>query len=381
MTSTASIPFIDLGAQRRRLGERIDKALLSVVDEGNFILGPQVRQLEEELATYCGAQHAITCANGTDAIGLPLMALGLKPGQAVICPSFTFASTAEVVAWLGAVPVFADVLPDTFNLDPEGLAVALRTAREEGLEVRGVIAVDLFGQPADYDPIEAFCEQNGLFLISDSAQGFGSVYKGRRSGTIGKVATTSFFPAKPLGCYGDGGALFTDDEEIAATIRSLHVHGKGSDKYDNIRIGMNSRLDTVQAAILLEKLAIYDEEIDARQSVADRYREGLGDRAVTPVVMEDCLSVWAQYVIRVEPGRRDFLQAHLKDKGIPTAIYYPRPLHQQTAYRDFPVAGGKLEVSDRIAGEVLALPMHPYLEENDQARIVEATRNGLSANR
>lgn len=372
MSGTGPIQFIDLGAQRRYLGSKLDKAILSVVDEGNFILGRQVKELETELAAYCGAKHAITCANGTDAIGLALMALGLKPGDAVICPSFTFASTAEVVAWLGAVPIFVDVLPDTYNLDPDQLPLALDTAREAGLTVRGVIAVDLFGQPADYDHIEPFCSENGLFLIADSAQGFGSVYKGRKSGRIGTVSTTSFFPAKPLGCYGDGGAIFTDDDALADTMRSLHVHGKGSDKYDNVRIGMNSRLDTMQAAVLLEKLAIYDEEIVKRQSVAKRYAQSLSGQVVTPVVMDDCTSVWAQYVIRTDADRRAPLMAHLKENGVPTAIYYPRPLHRQTAYARFPVAGGRLETSERIANEVLALPMHPYLEPDVQKTVTAA---------
>ncbi len=376
---SGKIEFIDLKAQRRRLGARLDAALMAAVDEGNYIMGPQVKAFEEKLAAFAGAKHAIGCANGTDAIGLALMALKVRPGDAILVPSFTFASTAEVVAWLGATPVFADIDEATYNLDPASLVRALATAKEQGLRPVGVIAVDLFGQPADYDPIEDFCQANGLWLIADSAQGFGSEYKGRKSGTIGTFATTSFFPAKPLGCYGDGGALFTADDDLAKVIRSLHVHGKGSDKYDNVRIGVNSRLDTLQAAILIEKLAIYAEEIDARQVVANRYNEALRDVAAVPVVMPDCLSVWAQYTIRVPAAQRAAIAEGLKAKGVPTAVYYPKPLHQQTAYKGYPVAGNGLPVSERVCHEVLSLPMHPYLDTTTQDRIVEAVRETLAA--
>jgi dTDP-4-amino-4,6-dideoxygalactose transaminase len=371
------IEFIDLKAQRRRLGAKLDAAILRAVDEGNYILGPQVGEFEEKLAAFAGARHALACANGTDAIGLSLMAMGLRPGDAVIVPSFTFASTAEVVAWLGATPVFAEVDDRTYNLDPAGLDAAYAAAVDAGLKPRALIAVDLFGQPADYAPIEAFCAARKLFLIADSAQSFGCVYKGRRSGTIGLFATTSFFPAKPLGCYGDGGAVFTADADLAAAINSLKVHGKGADKYDNVRIGMNSRLDTLQAAILIEKLSIYAEEIESRQRVATRYSEGLKDVAVTPLVPEGCLSVWAQYTLRIPAQRRPGFIAALKGAGIPTAIYYPKPLHQQTAYRRYPVAKGGLPVSERIATEVVSLPMHPYLEASVQDRIIDAARAAL----
>ena len=265
------IDFIDLKAQRLRIGKAMDDAILAAVHEGNYILGPQVKQFEIELAKFCGAKQAAGCANGTDAIALCLMAIGLKPGEAVICPSFTFAATAEVVAWLGATPVFAEIDEATYNLDPKGLPAALEMAKRSGLKPRAVIAVDLFGHPADYDAIEAFCKENKLLLISDSAQGFGGTYKGRTTGAIGDFATTSFFPAKPLGCYGDGGALFTANDEHFAIIRSLQVHGKGADKYDNVRIGVNSRLDTLQAAVLLQKIAVYADEIEKRQIVAARY--------------------------------------------------------------------------------------------------------------
>jgi dTDP-4-amino-4,6-dideoxygalactose transaminase len=374
---TPKIEFIDLKAQRQHIGPAMDEAILKVVHAGNYILGPEVKEFEGKLAAFCGAKHAIGCANGTDAIALCLMALKLRPGHAVICPSFTFAATAEVVAWLGATPIFVDIDEATYNMDPKALSLAMDTAKHAGLEVKALIAVDLFGQPADYDAIEAFCSDVGVALIADSAQGFGGSYKGRVAGSIGDFATTSFFPAKPLGCYGDGGAVFTRHDEHHATIRSLHVHGKGTDKYDNVRIGVNSRLDTVQAAVLLQKLAVFAEEIDRRQIVADRYKAGLADVVVAPEVMDGCVSTWAQYVIRVPAARRDGFIAQLTAKGVPTAVYYPKPLHQQTAYGRFPVAGNGLPVSERVAHEVVALPMHPYLDEATQGYIIEAVREAL----
>ncbi len=376
--ASAPIAFIDLAAQRRRLGERIDQAISRVVDHGGYIIGPEVRRLESELAAFCGAKHVISCSNGTDALVLPLRAKGIGPGDAVFCPAFTFAATAEVVAWVGATPVFVDICADSFNMDAVSLEAAVVTARRAGLRPAAVIAVDLFGQPADYDAIEPVCIREGLWLMADSAQGFGSVYRGRRSGTIGLAATTSFFPAKPLGCYGDGGAVFTEDDQLAETMRSLRVHGQGADKYDNVRIGMNARLDTIQAAILLEKLSIFSDEIIARNQVARRYGEALADVAIVPRVASDMTSVWAQYTLRLPAGRRDAVAAKLKAVGVPTAVYYPKPLHLQTAYRGFPVADGGLPVSEAIAAEVLSLPMHPYLDEVTQNRIVSAVRKALS---
>ena len=374
----APIAFVDLAAQRRRLGSRIDEAILRVVDHGGYIMGPEVRALEADLSAFCGARHVIGCANGTDALGLVLMARGVTRGDAVLCPSFTFASTAEVIAWVGATPVFVDVHPDTFNMDAASLETGIATARAAGLTPAAVIAVDLFGQPADYEAIEPVCERHGMWRLADAAQSFGAVYRNRRVGTIGAATSTSFFPAKPLGCYGDGGAVFTDDDQLAAVLRSLRVHGQGTDKYDNVRIGMNGRLDTLQAAILIEKLEIFPDEIAARQAVAARYSTALGDVAVVPMVPEGSTSVWAQYTLRVDGGRRDGLAARLKSEAIPTAIYYPKPLHRQTAYRDFPAAGGALPVSDRLAGEVISLPMHPYLEPDVQDRIVDAVRLALA---
>jgi dTDP-4-amino-4,6-dideoxygalactose transaminase len=372
------IQFIDLGAQRRRLGTKIDEAVARVIDSAAFIMGPEVGRLESDLAAFCGAKHVVSCASGTDALALVLMAKEVRPGDAILCPSFTFAATAEVVAWLGATPVFVDVHEDTFNIDPASLEAALKTARAKGLNPVGVIAVDLFGQPADYGAIVPFCEREGLWLLDDAAQGWGGTYKGRRIGTFGAATATSFFPAKPLGCYGDGGAIFTDDAELDSVLRSLRVHGQGADKYDNVRIGMTGRLDTIQAAVLIEKLKIFEDEIAARNKVAGRYNEGLAEVAAVPFVLEDCVSTWAQYTIRVAPERRDALAATLKTQGIPTAIYYPRPLHQQTAYKAYPVGGNGLPVSDRIAREVISLPMHPYLDEPTQERIIGAVRAALA---
>jgi len=302
------------------------------------------------------------------------MAKNVRPGDAILCPSFTFAATAEVVAWLGATPIFVDVRDDTFNMDIESLEAGLRTAREKGLRPVGVIPVDLFGQPADYDAIEPFCVRESLWILSDAAQSFGATYKGRKIGTIGLATSTSFFPAKPLGCYGDGGAIFTDSDELAEVLVSLRIHGQGADKYENVRVGMNGRLDTMQAAVLIEKLKIFPDEIIARDRIARRYNEALRDVAIVPEVMEGATSVWAQYTLRVPGFDRGAFQAGLKDKGVPTAIYYPKPLHQQIAYRRHPVAGNGLPVSDRIAHEVISLPMHPYLDEETQNRVIEAVR-------
>jgi len=373
----APIPFIDVVAQRRRLGRSVDEAIARVLGHCQFILGPEVRALEAELAAFCGARHAVSCASGTDALVLVLMAKGLGPGDAVICPSFTFTATAEVVALVGATPVFADVEAASFNLDPESLRRACATARQVGLRPRAVIPVDLFGQPADYDRIGAVAEAEGLLVLDDAAQGFGATYKNRRIGALAPATATSFFPAKPLGCYGDGGAVLTDDEELAQVMRSIRVHGEGRDKYDCVRIGLNGRLDTIQAAVLIEKLKIFPEEMVARERIARRYSAGLADVATVPKLAPGSTSVWAQYTIRLAPGRRDGLAAALKAQGIPTAIYYPTPLHRQEPYRSFPVAEGGAPVSERLAEEVISLPMHAYLDEATQDRIIAAVRGAL----
>jgi dTDP-4-amino-4,6-dideoxygalactose transaminase len=373
----APIPFVDVAAQRRRLGARIDAAIARVLAHCQFIMGPEVTALEENLAAFCGARHALGCASGTDALLLALMAKGIGPGDAVICPAFTFCASAEAVVLVGATPVFADVDAATFNLDPTGLDAALVAARRAGLSPKAVMTVDLFGLPAAYDAIAPIAAAHGLVVIADAAQSFGAVYHDRRVGTLAPVTTTSFFPSKPLSCYGDGGAVFTDDDDLAALMRSLRVHGQGADKYDNVRIGINGRLDTIQAAVLIEKLEIFAEEIAARETIARRYEEALRDLAIVPRVPEGLTSVWALYTIRLPSGTRDGVMAALAAQGIPTSVYYPKPLHRQVAYRHYPAAGNGLPVTDRLADEVLSLPMHAYLDEPTQDRIVAALRAAL----
>jgi dTDP-4-amino-4,6-dideoxygalactose transaminase len=371
------IPFIDVAAQRRRLGKAIDEATTRVLNHCQFLMGPEVLTFETELAAFCGAKHAVSCSSGTDALIMVLMAKGIGRGDAVFCPTFTFCATAESVALVGAAPVFVDVHADTFNIDVASLKSAIATAKSRGLKPKAVIPVDLFGLPADHDAIAEIARSENLFILDDAAQGFGGSYKGRAVGTLGHATATSFFPAKPLGCYGDGGAILTDDDELLAVLKSVRVHGSGSDKYDNVRLGLTARLDTIQAAVLIEKLKIFRDEIETRNRVAARYNDALKDVATIPVVPEGYISVWAQYTIRLAPGRRDALARALQAEGIPTAIYYAKPLHQQTAYRDFPVAEAGLAVSERLADEVISLPMHAYLDEATQDRIVDAVRRAL----
>jgi len=371
------IPFIDVAAQRRRLGRSVDEAIGRVLGHCQFILGPEVRALEVKLSEFCGARHVVTCASGTDAMVMVLMARGIGPGDAVICPSFTFTATAEVVVLVGATPVFADVEEGSFNLDPASLQRACAAAREAGLRPKAVIPVDLFGQPADYNRIMPIAERENLFVLDDAAQAFGATYKNRRIGVLAPATATSFFPAKPLSCYGDGGAVITDDDELAQVIRSLRVHGEGRGKYDCVRIGLNGRLDTIQAAVLMEKLKIFPEEILARERIARRYSTGLADVATVPRLAPGSTSVWAQYTIRLPSGRRDGLAAALKMEGIPTAIHYPVPLHRQQPYQRFPIAAGGAPVSERLAEEVISLPMHAYLDQTTQDRIIDAVRRAL----
>ena len=373
------IPFIDVAAQRRRLGTAIDDAVGRVLNHCQFINGPEVAQLEADLAKFAGAKHVVACASGTDALLMVLMAKGIGPGDAVICPSFTFCATGEVVALTGATPVFVDVIEQTFNMDAASLSRGIAAARKAGLKPRAVIPVDLFGQPADFDAIAPIAEAEGLFILDDAAQGFGASYKGRRLGTFGLATATSFFPAKPLGCFGDGGAILTDDDGLAEVLRSIRVHGQGTDKYDNVRLGLTARIDTMQAAILIEKLKIFEDEIAARNRVAERYAQSLANVVTVPRLAEGCTSVWAQYTIRLPNGGRDAFAEALKAQGVPTAIYYPKSLHQQTAYRDFPVAEGGLPVSERLSADVISLPMHAYLDEASQDRVVKAVRSALGA--
>jgi len=366
-----SIPFIDLQAQRRRLGEPLNRAILAAVEDGQWVMGPQVGEFENELAAFAGVKHCIACANGTDALLLVLRAWNVGPGDAVFVPAFTFAASAEVVALAGATPVFVDVLEDTYNMDPASLEAAIAMVRREGkLRARAIMPVDLFGQAADYRLLEPIALREGLKMLCDTAQAFGATLDGRQTASLGDAATTSFFPAKPLGCYGDGGAAFTNDDQLADVMRSIRIHGQGSDKYENVRIGLNSRLDTIQAAILLEKLKIFPDELVARERIARRYNEALGqsNQIRVPYVIAGAQSTWAQYTIQV-PNRAK-LQEGLKALGIPTAVYYPIPLTAQKGYSMFP--GVAVPISDRICRTVVSLPMHPYLDAKVQDDIVTA---------
>jgi dTDP-4-amino-4,6-dideoxygalactose transaminase len=363
------IPFIDLQAQRQRLGDSVEDGMRRVLSHGQFIMGPEVRELEAALSAFCGAPHVVACGNGTDALNLALRALGIGAGDAVIVPAFTFSASAEAVVLVGATPVFCDVLPDSFNIDVRSMSAAVATARKAGLNPRAVMPVDLFGLPADYIAIDAAAAALGLAVIADAAQSFGASRGNRQVGTYGTIATTSFFPSKPLGCYGDGGAVFTADAACAELMRSLRQHGQGRDRYDNVRIGINSRLDSLQAAVLLAKLPLLGEEIELRQAVAARYNQALADVAEVPVIDGPARSVWAQYTIKLD--NRDRVAAGLKAVGVPTMIYYPRTLNCQTAYREFPIVEGGVPMAEALSQRVLSLPFHPYLDEATQDYIVD----------
>jgi len=369
------IDFIDLGAQRRRIGPRLEEAVLRVVRHGKYILGPEVAEVERRLAAFCGARHCVTCASGTDALVLALMAKNIGPGDGVFVPAFTFVATAEAVAWLGATPIFVDVEPDGFAMAPASLEAAIADCSRLGLTARAVIPVDLFGQPADYGRLLPLAARHGLFVLADAAQSFGAARDGRRVGTIGDATATSFFPAKPLGCYGDGGAVFTDDAGMAALLGSLRAHGQGGHRYEHVRIGMNGRFDTLQAAILIEKLAVFGDEIVARQRVADRYGAGLAGVVGVPGTAAGSSSVWAQYTILVDG--RDRVVAALSAAGVPTAVHYPIPLPGQIGYQRYPSAPGGTPVSESLSKRVLSLPMHPYLEPAVQDRIIDAVRRAV----
>lgn len=372
------IVFIDLAAQRRRLGSAVDKAVLAVLDHGGFILGPEVERLEKRLADFAGISRCLTCSSGTDALALVLMGWNVGRGDAVFVPAFTFAATAEVVAWLGATPVFVDVRADTFNMDVASLECAIDFARRSGLVPRAIIPVDLFGLPADYDALRLVANAHHLRLLADAAQSFGGAYRGKRVGTLGDATAVSFYPAKPLGCYGDGGGILTSDIELAQTLESLRVHGQGSNKYDNLRVGMNGRLDTVQAAVLLQKLAIFEDELKARQTVAERYAALLADVVAVPVVPGGLVSTWAQYTVRV--ANRNRVIAELAERGVPTAVHYPCPLNEQPAYQRFPSVPGGTPISTMLSREVLSLPMHPYLTAETQSYIAEVLAASVKSN-
>lgn len=373
--------FIDLKAQYQALKKEINENVQSVLESAQFIGGPQVKDLEEKLAKYVGRKHCITCANGTDALQIAYMVYGIGEGDAVFCPDITFISSTEPSKMFGAASVFCDIQPDTYNLCPESLERQIKAVLKEGkLTPKAVVAVDILGNPCDYDAIIPICEKYGLILIEDAAQSFGASYKGKKCGAFGQIATTSFFPAKPLGCYGDGGAVFVDDDEVAAVIRSVCVHGKGpKGKYDNIRVGMNSRLDTVQAAILLPKLKALDEyEVENRQAVAKRYNDAFSADFTTPFVLEDSVSVYAQYAILAKDTEtRDRVIAHLTEKKIPNMIYYPTPQHALPVFREEPCYGEQFKNANDYCARTLSLPMHPYLGEAEQQTVIDAVLEAL----
>lgn len=377
------VNFIDLNAQQDRLRPEVEKNIYGVLHHGRYILGPEVQEFEEQLAGFVGVKHCVGVSSGTDALMIALMAQGIGPGDAVFTTPFTFIATAEVISLLGATPVFVDIDPQTYNLDPVQLEKALKAlqahdpsvhplpAHHSSLTAKAIITVDLFGLPADYDPIMELAKQYNLFVLEDAAQGLGGIYKGRQAGSLGHAAATSFFPAKPLGCYGDGGAVLTDDENLAHLARSIRVHGKGTEKYDNVRIGLNARLHTLQASILLAKLTVFPIEIQARQKVAQRYSEGLAASSLVkvPQIPEGLQSVWAQYSLLTND--RAVLQKRLQEHTLPTAVYYGCPLHLQPAYAGLGYEQGDMPVSEKVSKQIVSLPMHPYLENNIIDRIVD----------
>ncbi len=359
--------FIDLAAQYQRIAPKVQERINGVLDNGRYIMGPDVLELEQRLADYVGKKYCVSCSNGTDGLILPLLAMGVGEGDAVFVPDFTFFASAEAACAVGATPVFVDILPDTYNMDPAHLEKMVEKVKAEGkLTPKVVIPVDLFGQPADYDAIEKIAKAYDMKVLEDGAQGFGGTANGKKACSFGDVSSTSFFPAKPLGCYGDGGAMFTDSEELRDLLVSLRVHGSNpADKYDNIRIGRNCRLDTMQAAVLHCKLDVFDDEVEKRHWVAEQYNKRLAGHVVTPALAEGFTSSYAQYTIRLDnEEQRARVMAAMKEEGIPTMIYYPRPMHGQTAFKgmadpaDYPV-------SEAACKQVMALPMHPYLTEGE----------------
>jgi len=375
---SAPLQFIDLEAQQKLIRPQLDLAISRVLDHGQYIMGPEVKELEGQLREFTGARHALTCANGTDALTLVLMAWGIGPQDAVFVPSFTYVATAEAPAQLGATPFFVDVCEDSFNIDPQSFKQAIIDCRELGLKPAVVIAVDLFGQPADVDSITEIAHDENIKVLVDGAQSFGAISKGRRVGSMGDATTTSFFPAKPLGCYGDGGAVFTNSDEDTEIINSIRLHGRGVEKYDNIRVGLNSRLDTIQAAILIEKLKLFPKELRLRSEVAKIYSAKLSEVCKVPSLMSKNSSSWAQYTLKLK--NRDSLQSKLKEAAIPSVVYYPIALSRQAGYRHYPAVSKGVETSELLAKQVLSLPMHPYLSPDAQQIIVTAVR-GLHNNK
>ena len=375
------IPFIDLKTQQKHIRSKIDNRIKRVLDHGQYILGPEVKELENELSKFSNSKHVLCCSSGTDALLLALLGLKLKPGDGVIVPSFTFASSAEVMPLLGAIPIFIDVEETTFNLDPTKLKDTLDTANEMGVKVKGIMSVGLFGQPADMKPIKDFAIKNDLWVLDDAAQSFGGEYDNQKVGNLCEVTATSFFPAKPLGCYGDGGAIFTNDEEIYEIANSSHVHGMGKSRYEYDRIGMNARMSTIQAAILLEKLEIFPDEINKRQEVVDSYNKHLSKLDLglkLPYLKDKFKSSWAQYtVILPDDINRELLQEKLKLKNVPTAVYYPIPLNEHKPYDLYPISKAGLETTYKLSKTVLSLPMHPYLQEKDIVYITQSISEAI----
>ena len=365
---SAPTQFIDLAAQQNLIRPEIDLAIKRVLDHGQYIMGPEVKELEQQLSIFTGSKHALSCANGTDALTLVLMAWGVGPGDAIFVPSFTYVATAEAPSQLGATPFFVDVCEKTFNMCPQSLNRAIEDCHKQGLRSSVVIPVDLFGRPADIDPISKIAKKQNIKVLIDGAQSFGGSIGRRVVGSMGDATTTSFFPAKPLGCYGDGGAIFTNSSELADMINSIRLHGKGSEKYDNVRIGLNSRLDTIQAAILLEKLKLFPKELELRREVAERYRTGIQNKSILPLGDEDFKSAWAQFTLKIE--KRDYIQSQLKNKKIPSVIYYPIPLKEQIGYSHYPEVSSGAKTSSVLSKKVLSLPMHPYLTEQVQNVII-----------
>ena len=363
-----TIPFIDLQTQYKKHQAEIQASINAVLEHGRYIMGPEIARLESELQIFTGVEHAIACGSGTDALLLALMSAGVGKGDAIYTTPYTFFATAEVISLVGATPVFVDVDPTTYNIDPIALVKSITQTTDTGkLKPKGIIPVDLFGQPADYDSIKTLAAEHDLFVIQDAAQSFGATYKGDRTCSNTPLAATSFFPAKPLGCYGDGGAVFTNDADVARTLKSIRVHGEGQDKYDNIRLGLNARMDSIQAAVLIEKMKFYETEIELRQRVANRYSELLKNHVNTPVIANDCTSVWAQYSITSE--NREALRIALSDEQIPTAMYYPTPIHLSTAYAHLNHKIGDFPISEKLSQTMFSLPMHPYLGEDQIDRI------------
>lgn len=362
--------FIDLAVQQKRIRRQLEERIKTVLDHGHYILGPEIGELEEKLAAFTGVDYAVAVASGTDALLMPLMVEKIGPGDAVFTSTFTFIATAEVIELLGATPVFVDIDPETFNIDPDKLEAAIvKTISEKRLKPKGIIPVDLFGQVADYDAIQLIAEKYNLFVLQDACQSFGASQKGKKAGALAKVAATSFFPAKPLGCYGDGGMIFTDDKKIYEQLLSIRVHGQGADKYTNVRVGINGRMDSMQAAVLLAKMEIFPEEIRLRQEVAARYDRLLAGSVRVPKILKENVSAWAQYSV-LHP-RRDEVIKKLRENDIPTAIYYPIPLHLQEAFAHLNYRKNDFPVAEKIAGEIFSLPMHPYLERGDQEKICQ----------